>query len=391
MKRVLVIDDNDFAAIYLEQVIDGRYEVEHEPDGEVGIKAMLESPPAIVLLDVEMPGLDGYQTCRLIRQHPKLKDIPVIFVSAHASDEDRLAGYQAGGDDYVTKPFNPDEVLRKIELLLLQREKNQALTEQVEQATSMAQMAMSSVGSAGVIMGFLTRMVACLDFGSVADALVETMDEFGLDVSIQLRHAGQALSRSRGGECTPLEINVLSNMATCDRIVDLGRRSAFNHPNVTIIVHNMPKNSPEEYGRIKDSMGIMAQAVHAHVDTLRTMDDLFKRGDALLGLVQEALGTLHDIDRRYRAQRTANSEILNTLVSEIEESFVHLGLTDGQEHFLQETLRTAVCQAQALYDQELEVDKIMHTLNSNLDQALQQELAGVVNQDADERKRIDLF
>jgi CheY-like chemotaxis protein len=390
-ETLLLIDDNEFAAIYLEEFFGDKYKLIHCFDGESGFASALKSKPSLILMDVEMPGMNGYDACRLIKKSPATHEIPVIFVSAKIDPADRLAGYEAGGDDYVTKPFMPDVMIRKIEALLRRSQKNRELTEAAQLAQTTAMTAISTVGDVGVIMRFLGELVSCLDFSSVAACVFRTMESFGLDISLQLRQGNDSVSRSSQGICSPLEVSVLTNMATCGRIVDLGRRSAFNFPRASIIVRDMPKENSDLYGRIKDNLATIVESVDAHLQSLELIDGALQRGDTLMRMLQTTVGTLHDIDSRYRKQRVASSQILNTLIHEIEESFVHLGLTEGQEHFLQTTLRNAVDQAQALFDQELEVDNTMKSLNENLDSFLSQEVESLKAESDLEESRIELF
>jgi len=374
-QRVLIVDDNDFTAIYLEGLIGDRYEIAHFSDGESGVAAAISNPPRVVLMDVEMPGMDGYSACRLLKQAPATQEVPVIFLSARVEAADRLAGYEAGGDDYITKPFEPEELLYKIDVLLRRQQRKQDLAMQAKVATDTAMTAMSSAGDAGLIMRFLAGLVGYLDCRSVAHGILGTMDAFGLDTSLQLRDGSEVLSLSRDGMCSPLEESVLSNMASCGRIVDLGSRSAFNFPRVTIIVKSMPRDNPELYGRIKDNLAKVVEAVDLHLQTLARVQAAITRGDKLLALLQRNMGTLRDIEGRYRVQRAASSQILNTLVNDIEASFVSLGLTEDQECRLQNRIRDAIDEAQSLYAQEVEADSIMLSLNQDFDLVLQQEAA----------------
>ena len=108
---IFVIDDDDFTAIHVESIIEDHYQIEHFASAEQGIEAALKSPPSLILMDVSMPVMDGYTACRSLKKNPLTHDIPVIFLSALSEVGDRLAGYDAGGDDYVTKPFNPEELM----------------------------------------------------------------------------------------------------------------------------------------------------------------------------------------------------------------------------------------------------------------------------------------
>ncbi len=103
--RILVVDDDvqllDVVANYLKR--DG-CDVEVATDGPTGLRIALETLPDLVVLDVMLPGLDGYKVCQQIRQ---VAPIPVMMLTARTEEDDRLLGFERGADDYLTKPFSP--------------------------------------------------------------------------------------------------------------------------------------------------------------------------------------------------------------------------------------------------------------------------------------------
>jgi len=97
-------------------------------DGQSALNFLGETVPDLILLDIMMPGMDGFEVCRKIKQNNKLKEIPVIFLTAKDQTEDLVEGFKAGGVDYITKPFNRDELLIRIETHLeLSRSKRKIL------------------------------------------------------------------------------------------------------------------------------------------------------------------------------------------------------------------------------------------------------------------------
>lgn len=371
--RILIIDDADFTAIYLEGLIGDQYQMAHELDGTRGVAEATRSLPDLILMDVEMPGMDGYAACRLLKQSPRTAEIPVIFLSARIGAEDRLAGYEAGGDDYITKPFLPDELKLKIALAFRNLAQRKQLSWQVADATQTAMTAMSSMGDFGIIMRLMRQMQRCLDLKTLAETVQEAMGSFGLEHSLQLRDDQETLSLTSGGPCSPLEESVLGNMRSCGRIVDLGNRSSFNYPGCSIIVKSMPRNNPELYGRIKDNIAIMAEAVDIHIVYLNSIRAALRRGEVLLGLLNQSMDGLRTVEQGYRIQRAASSQIFSQLIEGIERSFVSLGLTEDQEAQLQHRLRDALAQNEALFGKELAIDHLMHSLTESLDKVLKEE------------------
>lgn len=106
--RILIVDD-DAVILRLLQInfrLEG-YEVDTASRGEEALEKVRENRPDVVVLDVMMPGIDGWEVCRQLKENPAVRHIPVIFLSARAQDEDRQRGYALGVDEYVTKPFDP--------------------------------------------------------------------------------------------------------------------------------------------------------------------------------------------------------------------------------------------------------------------------------------------
>jgi putative two-component system response regulator len=115
---ILAIDDSPVNLSILAETLAGDYCVELATSGIDGLLMAQQSQPEVVLLDVKMPGQSGYEVCRRIRSTSDLRDCRVIMVSAMSSLADRLQGYDAGADDYVTKPFDEEDLRTKIEFAL---------------------------------------------------------------------------------------------------------------------------------------------------------------------------------------------------------------------------------------------------------------------------------
>jgi DNA-binding response OmpR family regulator len=118
MKRasVLVVDDDADIRGLLRQLLErAGYSVVEAPDGREGLRTLYSASPDLVLLDVSMPGLDGWQTLERIRD---LSDVPVLMLTARTAELEKVRGLKAGADDYVAKPFGRQELLARVEALL---------------------------------------------------------------------------------------------------------------------------------------------------------------------------------------------------------------------------------------------------------------------------------
>ncbi|HYO95673.1 MAG TPA: response regulator transcription factor [Polyangiaceae bacterium] len=118
-KRVLVAEDDPAIAGMLVKVLGQHYEVVHAATGIAAVELAVKQPhPALLLLDVMMPGMDGYQVAARIRAIPQLKAIPIIFLTAKAAPGDVIRGIQHGAKHYIQKPFKIEEVVAKVKKTL---------------------------------------------------------------------------------------------------------------------------------------------------------------------------------------------------------------------------------------------------------------------------------
>jgi len=112
---ILVVDDTPIMLKLLANILQNAgYGVRSAISGELALHAAASDPPDIVLLDIRMPGMDGFEVCKRLKEDARLKDIPVIFVSAAVDMEDKVRAFREGGIDYITKPFQKEEVLARV-------------------------------------------------------------------------------------------------------------------------------------------------------------------------------------------------------------------------------------------------------------------------------------
>lgn len=117
--EILVVDDTPNNLRLLSQILrEAGYEVRSALNGKMAFASVQASPPDLILLDIQMPGLNGYELCQRLRQTPFGMDIPIIFISALQNVQDRMKAFEVGGVDYILKPFYPQEVLARVQIHL---------------------------------------------------------------------------------------------------------------------------------------------------------------------------------------------------------------------------------------------------------------------------------
>ncbi len=130
---ILVVDDTKANRALLSQLLDTQgYTVAAAPNGEIALRLAKSDPPELILLDVVMPGIDGFETCRRLKQDPATAHIPVIFITAKDESEGVVEGFRSGGVDYIVKPFKEVEVRARIETHLRNHRLTRELREEVD-------------------------------------------------------------------------------------------------------------------------------------------------------------------------------------------------------------------------------------------------------------------
>ena len=119
--RILVVEDNQDVAYYIGSVLRDHYEVSYATDGRQGLEIARQQMPDLIVTDIMMPDVDGLELCRQIRADELTNHIPIVIITARATEDDRLTGIGAGADAYLYKPFRSDELLLRVEKLLEQR------------------------------------------------------------------------------------------------------------------------------------------------------------------------------------------------------------------------------------------------------------------------------
>jgi len=117
--KILVVDDE----VYILHILDFSlgaegFEVISADNGELAVEKARQEKPTLIVLDIMMPVLDGYETCRRLKQDPLTKDIPVVLLTAKGRDVDKRLGFEVGAADYIVKPFSPSRLIERIQEIL---------------------------------------------------------------------------------------------------------------------------------------------------------------------------------------------------------------------------------------------------------------------------------
>ena len=192
--RVLIVDDAKANVDMLVEALRGDYKLSVALDGEAALRAIERSAPDLLLLDIVMPGIDGYEVCRRLRADPATQEIPIMFLSSLDDVQDKARGFELGANDYLTKPFEILEVKARVRSLLKAKAYADAIRAAQERDLAIAR---------EIQMGMLPSDFASLASGMGLDvhATIEPARHVGGDLFEVLRVSEDRLVVAVGDVC----------------------------------------------------------------------------------------------------------------------------------------------------------------------------------------------
>jgi CheY-like chemotaxis protein len=352
---ILIVDDNDDNCELLEDIFEQDYQVKSVSSGKICLEALESESYDLILLDVNMPNMDGYEVCRRIKKSKPTALTPVIFVSALASTEERLKGYEAGGEDYVTKPFKSADIKATVERVIKQIVATRAFETQSKEAMQTAYQAMANSAELGHIVQYLQQSYQCKSIEQLSKHLLSTTNSYGLNCCLLFKM--QFKKAFVGCQSDSIEGKVLEHFCTRERILDFGSRTLINDEHVSLLVKNMPLDKPDDYGRIKDNLTVLVCGTEARCKALDAEHQLEEqRNLGLQSVLVNSQDRLQEIHNLVDEQKFRTQDVLDTISVKIEKVIFSLGLDEEQERVILSAIEKGVDEMNMLtqYSDQLE-------------------------------------
>ncbi len=354
--KILIVDDNEDNCDLLEDIFEENYQVKSVYSGQACLETMETEPFDLILLDVNMPTMDGYEVCRRIKQSNQIALTPVIFVSALASTEERLRGYEVGGEDYITKPFKSSAIEETVQRVIDQIIATKTFEEQNKQAMQTAYQAMANSAELGHIVHFLQQSFQCKSIEQLAHHLLETTASYGLNCCLMFRMLFK--KTFIGCQADSIEGKVLEHFSSGESILDFGTRTLINDKHVSLLVKNMPLDKTEDYGRIKDNLTVLIRGTEARCVSLDAEFQLDEqRNLGIQSVLLNSQDRLQEIHALVDEQKVRTQDVLDTISEKIEKIIFSLGLDETQEQAILTAIDKGVDELSLLtnYSEQLEL------------------------------------
>jgi CheY-like chemotaxis protein len=371
--RLMIVDDSPEDIHMLLAEFKDQYQLHAATSADDALQMLGDiEKPKLILLDVNMPGTDGYEACKLLKQDSNFADIPVIFLSANDSTEEIIQGLEAGAIDYVIKPYDPSILQTKVKSALALSDKKMQLRQQAEMANQMVHTVMAESGNLGTIINFYRSSFNVQSAKLLAELIVEALESQGLDSVAFLSKQHILEMHSSSGMPTMLEIELMERLVDgSDPFVERGNSCFVVHQNVVALVKNMPEDEVKR-GALKDQLKIMLEAAQAKLEYFLEMESAAsEKTKKIGGVIIETKSSLDELRNNQEAHKKRSMEILDEMVEKVEGSFFSLGLTDAQEEQLLNLLSESVHESLEHLETGLKMDENIKHLVIKLSEAAQ--------------------
>ena len=363
---LIVEDDQDLMelnALHLEMA---GYQILRAETAEEALALMSNEASAadLILSDIVMPGMGGYDFCSQAKKMTDWADVPFIFVSSLSTLEERLKGYDVGGDDYIIKPIDPKELILKVGRVLEVHDQNHSLQDMMNQSQKVAMQAMTYSSDLGQVIEFFKNSVGTNSFKELAELFFDYMRNNGLRSSIQIYTPEGQLNFGDQGEMSPLEANVIEMSRKKSRFFHFGARTIINYQDFSVLIKNMPVEDEEKYGIYMDTIGTLCNAVEARVSVLLG-DNKNKKREELVNTVQNAMDELR---KTMAEMQKDNMDAMYTMNNDIDDAMMTLGLTSEQEENIREITTNTMSAVEAVFGRvvfiESQFERVQHKLET---------------------------
>jgi len=368
MKHILITDDEPLNLELMEEVLEDDFKVDCVSSGPECLNFLKKNKPDILLLDVAMPNMNGYQVCKTIKSDSNL-NLPILFVSARGSIEERLAGYEAGGDDYLVKPFDNQELLAKVKSMLDFVKKQNSLNAQIDEANDITMMVMSNSGEIGHILNFLRQTFECNDLDSLTKSAFDTLKQFSLNGTLQYSNEGSILGTfDTSGIYKPVESELLQIAKQQGRIFNHNNRSIFNFKNASLLIKNMPNINDEKHGRLLDHLCMLMEGINARVLSIFRQQTISANAQKHQQILLNTQRGITEITNHLKKQKTSAINISQTLIDRLETDLIGLALDEDQETHLTTLVDQSTTKLIRIYDDQHIIDAFFNELINSLKQ-----------------------
>jgi CheY-like chemotaxis protein len=366
---ILCVDDEPVNLIIMEELLRDNYTLNTVKSGESCLEQVGLQKPDLILLDVNMPKMDGLETCERLKTDTETAEIPIIFVSALASHEELMAGYEAGGDDYITKPFSEEILQKKVQIVLASQQRKRELEQISDRAVEALKVNLTNTEMLGMVVQFLHRCQRVDDVDDLVNNVFDCLREFELESSLLIQAEPENRVWFSDGIDRPMENQILESLRGQDRVLSFGTRLAINSDHVTLLVRKLPSGQ-EEIENLRQQLVIMIEGLDTRLHAMQAEMLFDSRRELLTQVLESTRDKLGEIDEQHKRQTLVASEIATEMGNELEKSMPQLDLTEQQKKALLKIIDSSVSKIKSVHDEDCKLEEQFDVIIDDLSSLL---------------------
>jgi len=353
LKRILAVDDEPFNLEIIEEILEELdFELKMVNSGPECLAVVEEFDPQVILLDVSMPQMSGYEVCRKLKENPNTANIIVMFVSARGTVEERMEGYSVGAEDYIVKPFGHEELKLKLQHLHQVLIEKESLEQQVEDATSTAFNAMANSSEMGQIVNYIEHIGSIDNEQELGKALLHCLSSFDLQSNVEFRLDSGVEHFSVTGICSPIVVELFEMLKNKGRLHEFSSRILVNYEMISLLILNMPEQDPDKHGRIRDHICFLVSVTEQQLKAIITKKELIRQQQQLNDAVGKVHSKFRGLIELLNDNRLNNEAVFKQLQEDLEQRIPTMGLDEDQEVFIyqkvDETIQNSVAREESV-------------------------------------------
>ena len=364
---VLVVDDESIIVKQIVAVLEKNgYKSLSASNGEEALRVLdvAEAGVSAIVSDVKMPEMDGYHLCEAVRSNDDYKNIPFIFASSLSTLEEKIRGYNAGADDYITKPIDPEELLLKIGNLINQKKIKDDLNNQLAESRGVAMEAMNYTSSLGRVVNFYEEALLATSYKDLAQRLFSITATYGLNCVLCIINDDELTYISNRDYVSPLEKNVIKLAREQDRFFHFGTRTIINYENHSLLIKNMPREDENKNGMINDMLGALCNAVYAKLlIIISNMKEAKQKEDVLL-VIRSAIDK---IDNEFKELQSKSIGAIEDMRVQVDEAIMGMGLLEDTEKNLEKIADECLNRSNSNFYEGMKLYEIFDELREEID------------------------
>lgn len=372
---VLTVDDSKTNHKIVTRILSPEFLIESAFSGKECLELLDKSfksqkMPHLILLDVTMPDMDGYETCQHIKSDHRFNNIPVLFLSGCCSIDEKLKGYEVGGDDYITKPFDEQELAAKIRKASQVAQQTTKLHQRAEVATQAVAKAVRVSSNISTCMRFMSKLALVKSIQELVDAFFAATQELGLSSSLYVPMKPHAQTFFDDHIEKELEIELFNKLDGQQTFVHLGRRLIVQCGNTRFLIKNMPILEERENETLKSYILTLLEGFHTRLRSLQVEEGVKRQREVLQITLSKAKELIDKMAVNSALVVSRSHDIFEQTLGRVEGTLADFGLNETQEQSILGQMQDLSGNMDQLHSSLLLEDKNVQHLTADLEKVV---------------------